>query len=119
MDNISQHELMMMQMDGAEIEMEPDTIIVEGLLDQLAKLVPKDNADIVAALKALVLTPHVTVDCTPIVESIHHSNNINNVSVDTTPIQQVMERLVQRHEYTFTVNRDSRGRIESMDARII
>lgn len=59
----------------------------------------------------------VTVE--PIVESTHHSHNDNVIKVDTTPILEAVERLTTHSNYTFTINRDERGRIESMDARVI
>ncbi|MDC0600109.1 hypothetical protein OAO65_02245 [Flavobacteriales bacterium] len=122
-DTITQAELDEMRRCGAEIEIDPDVVVVEGLVEQLSQMVPApvDNSEVLGAIRALVdkLDNAVTVQCEPIVESTHHSHNENKIVVDTTPILEAVERLSVRSNYQFSINRDDRGRIESMDARII
>lgn len=122
-DLLTKAELNALMDEGVEIEIEPQVLVIQGLMDQLQKLVPepRDNSDIVNVLTSLVekLNTEVSVKCEPIVESTHHSHNENKIVVDTKPILEAVERLTQRNEYHFTVTRNNRGQIESMDARII
>jgi hypothetical protein len=122
-DTITKEELEELMRSGAEIEIEPQVLVIQGLVDQLAKLtpIPSDHSDIVNVLQDLVnkLNTEVSVKCEPIVESTHHSHNENKIIVDTTPILEAVERLTARCEYRFTIERNNRGQIESMDARII
>jgi len=122
-DTITKEELDELMRSGAEIEIEPQVLVIQGLMEQLEKLTPTraDNSDIVAAIRELVekLNTEVSVKCEPIVESTHHSHNENKIVVDTAPILEAVERLTARCEYRFTIERNNRGQIESMDARII
>ena len=122
-DTITREELEQLKREGAEIEIEPTVLVIQGLVDQLADLkpVPRDNSDIVKVLQELVskLNAEIAVKCEPVVESVHHSHNENKIVIDTKPILEAMERLTKRCEYRFTVERNNRGQIESMDARII
>ena len=122
-NTLTKEELDKLRSTGAEIEIEPDVLVIQGLVEQLEKLVPTatDNSDIVSALKVLAskLDKELSVKCEPVVESTHHSHNENKIVVDTTPILEAVERLTQRCEYRFTIERNNRGQIESMDARIL
>lgn len=123
MASITRKELEALKAEGAELEIEPQRMVMEGLVDALAPLIPApvDNSEILNALYKLIdkLDTSTTVKCEPVVESEHHSHNKNEINVDTAPILAAVEKLTQRPNYTFTINRDARGRIESMDARII
>lgn len=116
-DSITREELAAIQAGGGEVEVEPQRITVEGLVESLAHLVPRpaDHSEIVGVLNQLVERVNTTVSCDPVVESVNH----NQVVVDTTPILRAVEKLCQRPNYQFTVNRNARGQIESMDARIV
>ena len=86
-DTITQAELDEMRRSGAEIEIEPDVVVVEGLVDQLSQMVPKpvDNSEVLGAIHQLIkkLDNEVSVTCEPVVESTHHSHNDNTIMVDT------------------------------------
>ncbi len=120
---ITQAELNAMRQSGADFEIEPQVLVVDGLVEQLSQMIPKpvDNSEVLGAIHQLItkLDTEVSISCEPVVESTHHSHNDNTITVDTSPILEAVERLTTRSDYHFTVNRDDRGRIESMDARII
>lgn len=122
-DTITQAELDEMRRSGAEIEIAPDVVVIEGLVDQLSQMVPApvDNSEVLGAIHQLIekLDTAVSVSVEPVVESTHHSHNDNTITVDTTPILEAVERLTSRNDYHFSINRNQRGQIESMDARII
>ena len=120
---ITQAELDEMRQSGAELEIEPQVLVIAGLVEQLSQMVPKpvDNSEVLGAIHSLVekLDNAVAVTVEPIVESTHHSHNDNVIKVDTSPILEAVERLTTRNNYHFTINRNQRGQIESMDASII
>jgi tRNA(Ile2) C34 agmatinyltransferase TiaS len=122
-DTITKEELEDLMRSGAEVEIEPQVLVIQGLMEQLEKLTPAktDNSDIVAAIRELVekLNTEVSVKCEPVVESTHHSHNENKIVVDTKPILEAVERLTKKNDYHFTITRNNRGQIESMDARIV
>ena len=125
MRSVSQQELKAMQRAGADIEYGPkpvQRIAIEGLTDQLRDLAP-DNTEVLTAIHQLIetLTNSASVDCTPQIECTPRVESVNNnrVVVDTTPILEAVERLTHKSDYHFTINRDGRGRIESMDAKIL
>jgi hypothetical protein len=119
--NITRKELEEMKMAGAEIEIEPQRMVVEGLIDQLRALVP-DNSEVLSEIRKLTeaitnLAAHSTVvECTPQIDCTPVVNPVNNVTVDMTPLTQAMDRMMHRPNYRFTVHRNNRGFIESMDA---
>lgn len=122
-DTISQAELEEMRRAGAEIEIEPKVLVVKGLIEQLSQMIPEpvDNSEVLGAIHQLIkkLDNEVSVSCEPVVESTHHSHNDNTIVVDTAPILEAVERLTVKSDYHFTITRDQRGRIESMDAKVI
>lgn len=123
MGNITRKELEALKASGADVEIEPQRLVLDGLAETLATAIPApvDNSEVLSALYKLIdkLDTSTTVKCEPVVESTHHSHNDNKINVDTAPILEAVEKLIHRPNYQFTVNRDSRGRIESMDARIV
>lgn len=122
-ETISQAELLELQKAGAKLEIEPQVLVIAGLVEQLSQMIPEpvDNSEVLGAIHKLVekLDNAVTIQCEPIVESTHHSHNDNQIVVDTSPILEAVERLTACNDYHFSINRDDRGRIESMDARVI
>lgn len=125
MPSISQKELREMQLAGAKVSVGPkpvQRVSVEGLADQLRSLTP-DNSEVLEAIRTLVetLSNSTVVECAPQIECTPRVESVNNnrVLVDTTPILEAVERLTQKSNYHFTINRDGRGRIESMDARVL
>lgn len=122
-DSITQAELNEMKREGAVLEIEPQVLVIDGLVEQLSQMIPApvDNSEVLGAIHQLIdkLDNAVSVSVEPIVESTHHSHNKNEIKVDTSPILEAVERLTSRNDYHFSINRDDRGRIESMDARII
>ena len=116
---ITQAELEALITSGAEIEVEPQVLVIQGLIEQLEKLrpTPEDNSSVVEALTLLAekLDKTLSVTCEPIVESV----NNNQIVIDTTPILEAIERLTHRCEYRFTIERNNRGQIESMEARVM
>ena len=52
-DTITKEELDELMRSGAEIEIEPQVLVIQGLMEQLEKLTPTraDNSDIVAAIR--------------------------------------------------------------------
>jgi len=70
---ISREELEEMRKSGAEIEIEPQRLVVEGLIEQLKALVP-DNSEVLSEIKKLTeaiskLAAHSTVvECTPTID---------------------------------------------------
>lgn len=123
MANITKKELDELKASGAEIEIEPQVLVIDGLINQLSKLEPKhvDLSEVVSSLQDIVrnINRELTVKCEPVVESIHHSHNNNEILIDTKSIIEAIDRLKTRNEYRFIINRDARGRIESMDARLM
>lgn len=121
-DSITQAELDALKADGAVLEIDPQVLVIEGLVEQLKQMVPAsvDNSEVLGAIHQLIakLDNAVSVTVEPVVESTHHSHNKNEITVDTSPILEAVERLTARCNYHFTINRDDRGRIESMDASI-
>lgn len=121
---MTRQELHEMEDDGAEFEIEPQRMVVEGLIEQLRALVP-DNSEVLSEIRRLTeaisnLAAHSTVvECTPQIDCTPIINPVNNVSVDMAPLTQAVERLMQRPNYRFTVTRNNRGFIESMDAEAI
>ena len=123
MGNITLEELAERRASGASVEMSPQKIVIEGLLDQLRGLAP-DNTEVLEAIRILVEKIDSTavvaaINKIPETEVMNNNYNDNSVVVDTTPILEAVERLTHKHDYHFTVNRDKRGRIESMDAVIV
>lgn len=124
MANLTMRELQELKKAGAEVEFEPQRMVVEGLIDQLRALVP-DNSEVLSEIRKLTeaivnLSGNSTVvECTPQIDCTPHVESVNNVSVDMTPLTQAMERLMQRPNYKFTVTRNGRGLIESMDATVV
>ena len=121
MPSLSREELEDLKESGAEIEIEPQRLVVEGLIEQLKALVP-DNSEVLSEIRKLTeaisnLAAHSTVvECTPTIDCTPRVESVNNVTVDTTPLIQAMDRMMQRPNYRFTVHRNNRGFIESMDA---
>jgi hypothetical protein len=122
-DTISQAELQELQASGATLEIEPQTLVIAGLVEQLSQMIPApvDNSEVLGAIQQLItkINTEVSVKVQPLVESVHHSHNNNQIKVDTSPILEAVERLTSRNDYHFSITRDDRGRIESMDARIV
>ena len=123
MGNITLEELAERRASGASVEMSPQKIVIEGLLDQLRGLAP-DNTEVLEAIRILVEKIDSTavvaaINKIPETEVMNNNYNDNSVVVDTTPILEAVEKLTHKQNYHFTVNRDKRGRIESMDAEIM
>ena len=123
MGNITLEELAERRASGASVEMSPQKIVIEGLLDQLKGLAP-DNTEVLEAIRILVEKIDSTavvaaINKIPETEVMNNNYNDNSVVVDTTPILEAVEKLTHKQNYHFTVNRDKRGRIESMDAEIM
>lgn len=123
MHKMTKQEMHEMECDGAEFEIEPQHLIVEGLIEQLKALTP-DHSQMIAELRrltdAISNTPsHDTlVECNPQIDCAAPVTN-NKITVDTTPISQALERMMHRPDYRFTVVRNNRGLIESMTAEVI
>ena len=121
MDNISREELKALMDDGAEVEFgpeEPQRVIVEGLMDVIDKVAP-DNTEVLQAIHGLIQKLNINVAPVfnvpvPSVESLNNNYNDNKIVVDT---QQIADAMIKEPvNYRFTVTRDNRGAIESMDA---
>lgn len=124
MASLTMRELEELKKAGAEVEVEPQHMVVEGLIDQLRALVP-DNSEVLSEIRKLTeaiinLAAHSTiVECTPQIDCTPVVNPVNNVTVDMTPLMQAMDRMMHRPDYKFTVTRNNRGFIESMDATVV
>lgn len=124
MASLTMRELEELKMAGAEVEVEPQRMVVEGLIEQLRALVP-DNSEVLSEIRKLTeaitsLSGQSTiVECTPQIDCTPQVNPVNNVVVDTTPILQAVDRLMHRPDYKFVVHRNARGFVESMDAMVI
>lgn len=123
MHKMTKQEMHEMEDDGAEFEIEPQHLIVEGLIEQLKALTP-DHSQMIAELRRLTdaisnMPSHDTlVECNPQIDCAAPVTN-NKIMVDTTPISQALERMMHRPDYRFTVVRNNRGLIESMTAEVI
>ena len=124
MASLTMRELEELKKAGAEVEVEPQRMVVEGLIDQLRALVP-DNSEVLSEIRKLTeaivnLSGQSTVvECTPQIDCTPHVESVNNVTVDMTPLMQAMDRLMHRPDYKFVVHRNARGFVESMDATVV
>lgn len=120
MADISSEELQELLSSGAEVEMcemPPQRVIVEGLRDVLDKVAP-DNTEVLQAIYSLICKLNLAVTVpVPSVENLNNNYNDNKIVVNTDAIAQVMSR--KPPNYRFTVVRDNRGLIQTMDAEII
>ena len=116
MPRLSKKELEKLKEGGAELEYEPRRIQIEGLLEAMGNL-KQDNSEVLTTLRDLIskIDQSPSVEVAPSFDAVNH----NKVVVDTTPILDAVERLTARPNYRFTVNRNPRGQIESMDAEVI